>query len=369
MADFDAPSDACNPGAGLFAECLVHDWEHRIQAAVDFHELEQARVELLGKNGLLTLELKKLGNLSIDERRSVGARLNCIRESFEGLFQQKKQQLDELELNERLKQEALDVTLPTRPITTGKRHLLTRISDQLSSYFCSRGFLVTSGPEVDSEFNCFDGLNMPSHHPARQEQDTLYLKNHEQMLLRVHTSTMQIRTFSTKGIPVRGISTGAVFRNDAVDATHTPLFHQIEGFVAEPGITMAHMKYCLLDLLSFLFNVDLCAMAKRGDAIPVRFRPSFFPFTEPSSEVDCCCSRVNGELKLDMGGTWMEILGCGMIHPNVFKNCGAETFEDGTPAQGFAFGIGVERIAMLKYGVTDIRHFYDGDIRWLNHYG
>ncbi|MDR1908172.1 MAG: phenylalanine--tRNA ligase subunit alpha [Holosporales bacterium] len=347
----------------------TQDWIKQISEASDSKELDKVRIALLGKSGILTQELKKLGSLSVEERRTVGANLNNIRESFERLLNEKSRKIDEAELNKRLQQEFLDVTLPTRPNTPGKRHLLTQISEELSSYFCARGFCVMSGPEVDTEFNCFDGLNMPKHHPARQEQDTLYVKDCANMLLRVHTSTMQVRTFLSTGVPVRGISIGSVFRNDAVDATHTPLFHQIEGFVVEPGITMAHMKYCLLDLLSFLFKVDLCAMVARNEPIPVRFRPSFFPFTEPSSEVDCCCSRKDGELKLDLDGTWMEILGCGMIHPNVFKNCGIEHFEDGTPVQGFAFGIGIERIAMLKYGVTDIRHVYEGDMRWLQHYG
>ncbi|MDR0631179.1 MAG: phenylalanine--tRNA ligase subunit alpha [Holosporales bacterium] len=353
------------------AECraLLAEWSEQLLAASDLSELERIRVAVIGKNGILTQKLKELPNYSPENRREIGAELNATRAFFEKALNGRHLQLESAAFDETMKEEAIDVTLPCRPRMAGKRHLLTQVSDELTSYFCSRGFRVFEGPEVDTEFHCFDGLNMPAHHPARQEQDTLYIKDAPGMLLRVHTSTMQIRALSTCGLPIRGISIGSVFRNDAVDATHTPLFHQIEGVVVEPGITMAHMKYCLLDLLSFLFNTDLCEMAKRGENIPVRFRPSFFPFTEPSVEVDCCCSRGSDGLKLSLDGNWMEILGCGMIHPNVFKNCGVEFFADGTPAQGFAFGVGVERIAMLKYGVTDIRHFYDGDMRWLQHYG
>jgi phenylalanyl-tRNA synthetase alpha chain len=348
---------------------LLEEWEPQIDAASDVAELDRVRVGLIGKSGVLTQKLRELATFSPESRREIGAELNLVREIIEQKLSDRRIQLERIGFDKVLEKEYLDVTLPCRPRMVGKRHLLTQISDELTSYFCSHGFRVFEGPEVDTEFHCFDGLNMPAHHPARQEQDTLYIKDAPGMLLRVHTSTMQIRAFSTCGLPIRGISIGSVFRNDAVDATHTPLFHQIEGFVAEPGITMAHMKYCLLDLLSFLFGVDLCEMVRKEQPIPVRFRPSFFPFTEPSVEVDCCCSRGNDGLKLSMDGTWMEILGCGMIHPNVFKNCGVESFADGTPAQGFAFGIGIERIAMLKYGVTDIRHFYDGDMRWLQHYG
>jgi phenylalanyl-tRNA synthetase alpha chain len=354
---------------GKAIECLAEEWLASVDAAGGSDELNRVRVELLGKNGILTQKLKTLRNCSPEEKRKIGTQLNIIRETLEQRLNEKKHEIEQMELSARLQNEYVDVTLPCRPRHAGACHLLTQISDELAMYFCARGFKVLDGPEIDTEFNCFDGLNMPSHHPARQEQDTLYLKDRPGMLLRVHTSTMQVRAFSTYGLPIRAISIGSVFRNDAVDATHSPMFHQIEGFVAEPGINMAHMKYCLLDLLSFLFNKDLCGMAERKKQIPVRFRPSFFPFTEPSMEVDCCCSRENGVLKLDVDGDWMEILGCGMINQNVFKNCGVERFADGTPAQGFAFGVGIERIAMLRYGVTDIRHFYEGDVRWLRHYG
>lgn len=350
-------------------ESFLQEALRQIAALPSFKDWEALRVSLLGKNGTVTQELKKLGACSPDERREKGTRLNTLRGHLEEAFQARREALESQELERKLQNEKVDVSLPCRPELVGKRHLLTQIADELVDYFRAQGFQVMEGPEADSEFFNFEVLNVPSHHPARQEQDTLYLKGLPGLLLRTHTSTMQGRTFTTIGLPVRAISVGSTFRNDAIDATHMPMFHQIEIFVAEPGTTVAHMKACLLDLLSFLFKIDLCAQAERGEPIPVRFRPSFFPFTEPSIEVDCCCSREEGTLKLDLGGKWLEILGCGMIHPEVFRQCGVATFEDGTPAQGFAIGIGIERIAMLKYGITDIRQFYEDDMRWLDHYG
>ncbi|GHS92619.1 phenylalanine--tRNA ligase alpha subunit [Alphaproteobacteria bacterium] len=348
---------------------LLKEGVAKIGSCHTLAELEALRVDFLGKNGALTKELKQLGTIAPDERRTQGQVLNGVRETLEGLIAQKKAVFETQELAARLEAERVDVTLPCRPALQGKKHLFTQIFEDLSAYFRAKGFQIMSGPEVDDDFHNFGALNMPAHHPARQMQDTLYLKDAPGFLLRTHTSTMQSRTFETVGVPVRALSLGSVFRNDAVDATHTPLFHQIEVFVVEPGITVAHLKHFLLDLLSYLFKIDLCAAAEREEPLPVRLRPSFFPFTEPSLEVDCCCARTNGELKLDLSGNWLEILGCGMIHPNVFKNCGLSTFADGSPLQGFAAGLGVERIAMLKYGITDIRQFYEGDARWLSHYG
>lgn len=350
-------------------ESFLQESLRKISAIPSLKDWETLKVALLGKNGTVTQELKKLGTYVPEERRERGAQLNRVREQLEEAFHIRRNELEECILNQKLQDERIDVSLPCTPELHGKRHLLTQVADELVDYFRAQGFLVTEGPEADSEFFNFEALNVPAHHPARQEQDTLYLKNLPGMLLRTHTSTLQGRTFSTIGLPVRAISVGSTFRNDAIDATHMPMFHQIEIFVAEPGTTAAHMKACLLDLLSFLFRIDLCQKAQKGEPIPVRFRPSFFPFTEPSIEVDCCCSREAGELKLDLGGQWLEILGCGMIHPKVFQNCGVTTFTDGTPAQGFAIGVGIERIAMLKYGITDIRQFYENDIRWLDHYG
>jgi phenylalanyl-tRNA synthetase alpha chain len=326
-------------------------------------------VEILGKNGKLTQELKKLGECSPEQRKERGQVLNKAREDIEEAIRKSKESLDKKDIEEKIEKERIDSTLPPRPGLRGKLHLFSQIFEDLSQYFRAKGFQIFNGPEADTDFHNFGAMNMPEFHPARQEQDSLYLKDLPGMLLRTHTSTMQARTFETVGVPVRAISIGAVYRNDAVDATHTPLFHQMEVFVVEPNTTLAHLKRFLLELLSYLFNKDLCSAEDRKEPIPVRMRPSFFPFTEPSLEVDCCCSRDQGELKLDIHGQWLEILGCGMIHPNVFKNCGLNSFPNGAPLQGFAAGFGIERIAMLKYGITDIRHFYDGNIRWLEHYG
>lgn len=352
-------------------DCEMHwdDWKEQIQNCADLNQLETLRVGLLGKSGAITQALKKLGTCPVEQRREMGKVLNAQRDEFETMLLQKKQHLEGEAMLRKMQEEAIDVSLPTRPMQRGKKHLLTQIAEELALYFRQQGFRIVTGPEIDTEYNNFEALNIPEHHPARQDQDTFYLKDLPGRLLRTHTSTMQIRTLSTSGVPVRAVSMGATLRNDAVDATHSPLFHQIEIFVVEPGVTMAHLKKCLLDLLSFLCKTDLSAQVEKGEPIPVRFRPSFFPFTEPSIEVDACCVRKGGELKLDMRGQWLEILGCGMIHPNVFSHCGINCFPNGEPVQGFAIGIGIERLAMLRYGITDIRHFYEGDMRWLDHYG
>lgn len=341
----------------------------RIDACTTLKEWDDLRVSLLGKNGSLTQALKTLGSCTPQERREKGAELNRLKNILEEALAARKVELEQAEMNLKMAQDRVDVTLPCRPQPHGGFHLLSQISRDLIDYFQARGYEVFEGPEIDSERNNFEILNVPEHHPARQDQDTLYIKGFPGQLLRTQTTAVQSRTLLSRGVPVRGITIGSVFRNDAVDATHAPMFHQLDWFVVEPGVSMAHLNAFVLDVMSFLFQRDLSAQAARGDPIPVRFRPSFFPFTEPSLEVDCRCSRQNGEIKLDMDGDWMEILGCGMIHPNVFKNCGLSTFEDGTPLQGFAGAFGIERIAMLKYGITDIRQFYENDQRWLQHYG
>ncbi|MDR3285720.1 MAG: phenylalanine--tRNA ligase subunit alpha [Holosporales bacterium] len=350
----------------------LKEWLNIINSCQTLHELDEYQISLLGKNGIITAEMKKLGEYPLNKKKEIGAMLNNLRNDIEQAIKSKKQSLEHAVLIQKITEEKIDITLPIRPEDgkyCGKLHLLTQISNELLDYFKSRGFKIMDGPELDTDFNCFEALNIPKHHPARQEQDTFYISGMADYLLRTHTSTIQIRTLSNNEVPIRAVSTGAVFRNDAIDATHSPLFHQMEVFAVEPGITIANLKYCLFDLLGFLFNVNLLAMDESGEAMPVRLRPSFFPFTEPSLEVDVCCIKKDGELKLDINGNWLEILGCGMIHKNVFKNCGLSTFKNGSPLQGFAIGFGIERIAMLKYGITDIRNFYDGNIRWLNYYG
>lgn len=341
----------------------------RIRSCATLKEWDDIRVSLLGKNGSLTQALKTLGSCSAEERQTRGAELNRFKNELEEALAIRKAQLEQEELDRRMEKDRVDVTLSCRPQPHGGLHLLSQISYELIDYFKARGYDIFDGPEIDSELHNFENLNIPKHHPARQDHDTLYIKDLPGQLLRTQTTAVQSRTLLSHGVPVRGITIGSVFRNDAIDATHVPMFHQIDWFVVEPGVSMAHLNAFVLDVLSFMFQRDLSTQAARGEPLPVRFRPSFFPFTEPSIEVDCRCSRQNGELKLDMKGDWLEILGCGMIHPNVFKNCGLSTFEDGTPLQGFAGAIGIERIAMLKYGMTDIRQFYDNDLRWLQHFG
>ncbi|MDR0624908.1 MAG: phenylalanine--tRNA ligase subunit alpha [Holosporales bacterium] len=333
-------------------------------------EIESKQTALFGKNGSITQEMKKLVQCEdLVWRKELGSALNSIRKELESALRERSKAIEQAFFEQKLKSEFTDVTLPERPQHQGRLHMLTQICLELLSYFRSRGFKEKFGPELETDFNNFEALNFPPNHPARQEQDTFYIRNHPKKLLRTHTSTIQIRTLSSCEIPIRAVSFGSVFRDDAVDATHSPVFHQMEFFVVEPGTTVAHLKYCLLDFLGFLFRIDLLAMDANGDAPLVRLRPSFFPFTEPSLEVDVCCSKHGGKLKLDKNGDWLEIMGCGMIHPNVYKSCGLSTFPDGSPLQGFAAGIGIERVAMLRHGVTDIRNFYDGDMRWLDHYG
>jgi phenylalanyl-tRNA synthetase alpha chain len=340
--------------------------------------LENKQTTLFGKNGLITQEMKKLGRYDEIQKKEVGSFLNTIRVELEQALKSKSDALKREFFAKKLESEYVDVTLPARSQHIGRLHMLTQICAELLEFFKTRGFKEMFGPELETDFNNFEALNFPPDHPARQEQDTFYVRFNSQhpenveqraRLLRTHTSTIQVRTLSRCEVPIRAVSFGAVFRDDAIDATHSPLFHQMEFFVVEPKITVAHLKHCVLDFLGFLFGLDLLAMDAAGDPVPVRLRPSFFPFTEPSLEVDVCCSKSGHELKLDINGNWLEIMGCGMIHPNVYKNCGLSSFDDGSELQGFAAGIGIERVAMLRHGIADIRHFYDGDMRWLDHYG
>ncbi len=335
---------------------LCQEWHQKIQTCSDLQALDEIRVHLLGKTGLITTELKTLGQLSPDERKTKGAEINAVRDSLSTLLSEKKEELEKNALELRLQTEALDITLPIRPEKKGNLHLLTQVLNDIQIYFRDLGFQIVEGPEIDDDYHNFDALNIPVHHPARQNHDTFYIKDHPLRLLRTHTSTAQIRTLENQKPPLRIISIGRVYRSDALDATHTPMFHQLEGLVLEPHTHMGHLKGCLTDFCCHFFGVD---------DIKSRFRPSFFPFTEPSGELDINCSREGGQLKIGVGSGWLELLGCGMVHPNVLKNCGVNPDE----YQGFAFGVGVERLTMLKYGLPDIRALYESDERWLNHYG
>ena len=330
----------------------------KIKEANSLDDLENLRVQVLGKKGSITSLMKQLGSLEPDKRREVGQILNSLQKNIIESIDNKKSSLEETYLNEKLKNEALDITLPIRPENIGRIHPLSKTMDEVISIFAQMGFTVAEGPDIESDFYNFTALNIPQEHPARQEHDTFYFNEDEKgerKVLRTHTSPVQIRTMEKLKPPLRVIVPGRTYRSDH-DATHSPMFHQCEGLVIGDNLNMSHLKGCLIDFCRIFFGVD---------DLPVRFRPSYFPFTEPSAEVDIGCSRKSGELIIGEGDEWLEILGSGMVNPRVLQNCGLDPNEH----QGFAFGMGLERIAMLKYGIPDLRPFFDSDLRWMKHYG
>ena len=330
----------------------------KIKDANSLDDLENLRVQVLGKKGSITTLMKQLGSLELDRRREAGQILNSLQKNIIESIDNKKSSLEETFLNEKLKNEALDITLPTRPENIGRIHPLSKTMDEVISIFAQMGFTVAEGPDIESDFYNFTALNIPQEHPARQEHDTFYFnedENGERKVLRTHTSPVQIRTMEKLKPPLRVIVPGRTYRSDH-DATHSPMFHQCEGLVIGDKLNMSHLKGCLIDFCRIFFGVD---------DLPVRFRPSYFPFTEPSAEVDIGCSRKSGELIIGEGDEWLEILGSGMVNPRVLQNCGLDPNEH----QGFAFGMGLERVAMLKYGIPDLRPFFDSDLRWMKHYG
>ena len=330
----------------------------KIKEASSLDDLENLRVQVLGKKGSITSLMKQLGSLEPDKRREIGQILNSLQKNIIESIDNKKSSLEETYLNEKLKNESLDITLPTRPENVGRIHPLSKTMDEVISIFAQMGFTVAEGPDIESDFYNFTALNIPQEHPARQEHDTFYFnedENGERKVLRTHTSPVQIRTMEKLKPPLRVIVPGRTYRSDH-DATHSPMFHQCEGLVIGDKLNMSHLKGCLIDFCRIFFGVD---------DLPVRFRPSYFPFTEPSAEVDIGCSRKSGELIIGEGDEWLEILGSGMVNPRVLQNCGLDPNEH----QGFAFGMGLERVAMLKYGIPDLRPFFDSDLRWMKHYG
>jgi phenylalanyl-tRNA synthetase alpha chain len=337
------------------------DWLRQITAASSLDALEQIRVAALGRNGQVTGLLKGLGALAPDERKARGAAVNGLKEAIESALGEARDRLERASLDQRLAQERIDVTLPVKAESDGRIHPISQTIDELIAIFGEMGFTVAEGPHIEDDFYNFTALNIPPEHPARQEQDTFYLAGPEggrpeaRKVLRTHTSPVQIRTMQAQKPPIRIIVPGRTFRSDH-DATHSPMFHQVEGLVIDRHIHMGHLKGCLIEFCRAFFDID---------DLPVRFRPSYFPFTEPSAEVDIGCSREGGGLKIGAGADWLEILGSGMVHPKVLANCGVDPAE----FQGFAFGVGIERIAMLKYGIPDLRTFYESDLRWLRHYG
>ena len=328
----------------------------KISNSLSVNELERVSVEIIGKSGLLTVELKGLGGLSIEEKKDRGLKINQIKTEIISAIENKKKELELFEINEKLKKDKIDVTLKKRENFKGVVHSLTQVKEELLQIFSFLGFrLVDDGdPDVEDDFHNFTALNVPDFHPARSMQDTFFVEGGN--ILRTQTSSVQIREMERKTAPVKIITMGRVYRSDS-DATHTPMFHQIEGLWIDKNITMVHLKSIILKFLKMFFEVD---------DIPLQFRPSYFPFTEPSAEVDIKCSIKNDELLIgDNGDRWLEILGCGMVHPNVLKSVQINPDE----YQGFAFGMGIERLTMLKYGIPDIRKCYSFDTRWLEHYG
>ena len=331
----------------------------RIAGAGDLAALEAARVAALGKQGTVTGLLKTLGGMTPEERQSEGPRIHGLREAVTEALAARKTALEDAALEQRLATERLDMTLPVAPAVEGSVHPVSQVMDELAEIFADLGFAVATGPEIEDDWHNFTALNFPPDHPAKAMHDTFYLErtdaNGEPLLLRTHTSPVQIRTMQKQEPPIYIIAPGRTYRSDS-DATHTPMFHQIEGLVIDRGITLGHLKWTLETFLKAFFE---------RDDIVLRLRPSYFPFTEPSAEVDVGYHLEQGRRVLGGNDHFMELLGSGMVHPRVIANCGL----DPDVWQGFAFGCGIDRLAMLKYGMDDLRAFFDGDLRWLRHYG
>lgn len=343
-------------------EALKKEIVETVQAANDMQSLEDVRIQALGKKGKVTDLMKSLGGMDPEQRREMGQALNRLKDEITGEIEARAAALKRKEMEKRLAGETLDMTLSVRPEQQGSIHPISQTIEEMIAIFATMGFTLAEGPEIEDDFHNFTALNFPPEHPARQMHDTFYLPNdpgskgeEATRLLRTHTSTVQIHVMQEQKPPIRVITLGRTFRSD-YDMTHTPMFHQVEGLVIDKTTHMGHLKHCLSTFCKKFFGVS---------ELPVRFRPSYFPFTEPSAEMDIGCAVNDGKLEIGAGKNWMEILGCGMVHPNVLKNCGIDPEE----YQGFAFGMGIERVAMLKYGIPDLRTFFESDIRWLRHYG
>nr|WP_294851306.1 phenylalanine--tRNA ligase subunit alpha [uncultured Sphingomonas sp.] len=327
----------------------------RIDGADDLAALDALRVETMGKSGSVTALLKSLGQMDADTRTREAPAIHSLREAVTNALSDRKAALESAELDRRLATERLDLSLPASSSPKGSIHPVSQVMDELTEIFADLGFAVAEGPEIEDDWHNFSALNIPESHPARAMQDTFYVEGDGHMVLRTHTSPVQIRAMQAQGAPIRIIAPGRVYRSDS-DATHTPMFHQIEGLVIGKNINMGHLKWTLETFLKAFFE---------RDDIVLRMRPSYFPFTEPSAEVDVGWSVEKGRRVVGGSEGWMEVLGSGMVHPNVLTNCGLDPDE----WQGFAFGCGIDRLAMLKYGMDDLRAFFDGDLRWLKHYG
>ncbi|MCR8724277.1 phenylalanine--tRNA ligase subunit alpha [Frigidibacter sp. SLM-1] len=330
-----------------------------VSRAADEAALEEVRLAALGKKGEVSLLMRTLGQMSPEERQSAGPKFNALRNEIDAALKARKEALADAALDARLQAEWLDVTLPGRPRPAGTIHPVSQVTEEVTAIFADMGFRVAEGPQIESDWYNFDALNLAPEHPARQEHDTFFMAraegdNRPPHVLRTHTSPVQIRAMQAQGAPIRVIAPGRVYRMD-MDQTHSPMFHQIEGMAIDRDISMANLKWVLEEFFTAFFGVK----------VKTRFRASHFPFTEPSAEVDIQCSWVGGQLKIGEGDGWMEVLGSGMMHPKVLKAGGIDPDE----WQGFAFGMGIDRIAMLKYGIPDLRAFFESDLRWLRHYG
>ncbi len=327
----------------------------KLKTDLDVNQVNQIKTDLFGKNGLISSEFKKIGTINENERKKFASDLNTIKNELQNLIQNKINELEKNEINKKLEKEQVDITLPERFFSRGKIHPVSQVIDEISSLFSEIGFTVEEGPDVENEYNNFSALNTPDNHPARDMHDTFYLDKKKELLLRTHTSPVQVRTMIKGKPPFKIIAPGRTYRSDS-DQTHAPMFHQVEGLHIDRDINMGHLKGCLNYFIKEFFEVN---------NIRMRFRPSHFPFTEPSAEVDIGYEIKDGKIVIGEGSKWLEILGCGMVHPNVLKNVKV----DPKKYQGYAFGIGIDRLAMLKYGINDLRAFFECDYRWLNHFG
>src|SRR5580658_4523449 len=338
---------------------LQSDLLASIAAASDEAALEAVRVAALGKKGSVSELMKTLGGMSPEERKLQGPLLNGLRDAVTDAIANRKTQLGDAALNARLASEKIDMTLPPRPEAQGSIHPISQVLEEITAIFADMGFAVAEGPDIEFDDYNFTKLNIPPDHPARQMQDTFYVAaqaDGSSHVLRTHTSPVQVRTMLNSKPPIRIISPGRTYRKDS-DATHSPMFHQVEALVVDEGIHLGHLKWTVEQFCKAFFEID---------TIKLRARPSFFPFTEPSLEWDMRCDRsVPGQIKFGQGNDWLELGGSGMVHPRVLENCGI----DSTKYQGFAFGFGLDRMAMLKYAIPDIRSFFESDLRWLKHYG
>ena len=327
----------------------------KLSENLDLDQISQIKTDLFGKNGLVSSQFKQLGKIAEEERKKFASDLNNIKDELQNLITLKIDEIETKEINQKLEKEKVDITLPERPFNQGKIHPVSQVIDEISSIFSEIGFSVEEGPDVENEYNNFTALNTPDNHPARDMHDTFYLDEKKELLLRTHTSPVQIRTMLNDKPPFKIIAPGRTYRSDS-DQPHAPMFHQVEGLHIDKNINMGHLKGCLNYFIKEFFEVD---------KIKMRFRPSHFPFTEPSAEVDIGYEIKDGKIIIGEGDKWLEVLGCGMVHPNVLKNVKVNTDE----FQGYAFGIGIDRLAMLKYGINDLRAFFDCDYRWLNQFG